>query len=77
MIWNFDLALIHSVVLGDQLDNIQLGNNNARTLSVYKEYFEISFLQESKEFYMREAAKFTSADSISEYLKQVNCSVSV
>ncbi|CAF3889046.1 unnamed protein product [Adineta steineri] len=59
------------IVLGDKLDNIQLGENNPRTLSVYKYYFEILFLQESKQFYICEAAKFTSADSISEYLKQV------
>ncbi|CAF3507130.1 unnamed protein product [Adineta steineri] len=57
--------------LGDKLYNIRLGENNPKKLSVYKEYFEILFLRESEQFYTCEAAKFTSADLISEYIKQV------
>ncbi|CAF2718458.1 unnamed protein product [Rotaria sp. Silwood2] len=40
------------------------------TLKIYKDYFEIQFLQETKEFYCHEAANFLAHNAITEYLKK-------
>jgi cullin 1 len=41
------------------------------TLTIYKDFFEIQFLQDTEQFYQLEAATFLVHNSVTEYLKRV------
>jgi len=41
------------------------------TLTIYKQFFEIPFLEDTKQFYQLEAANFLNEKPVSEYLKKV------
>jgi len=43
----------------------------APTLTIYKDFFEIQFLQDTEQFYRLEAATFLVHNSVTEYLKKV------
>ncbi|CAF2832753.1 unnamed protein product [Rotaria sp. Silwood2] len=42
------------------------------TLKIYKDYFEVPFLQYTEQFYRQEASNFLVHNSMSEYLKKVS-----
>ncbi|CAF3741694.1 unnamed protein product [Rotaria sp. Silwood1] len=42
------------------------------TLTIYKDYFEIPFLEETEQFYRLEAATFLTHNSVTEYLKKID-----
>jgi hypothetical protein len=41
------------------------------TLAIYKDYFELQFIQDTAQFYRHEAATFLAHNSVTEYLKKV------
>jgi cullin 1 len=41
------------------------------TLAIYKDYFELQFIQDTAQFYRHEAATFLAHNSVNEYLKKV------
>ena len=43
----------------------------APTLTIYKDFFEVQFLQDTEQFYRLEAATFLTYNSVTEYLKKV------
>ncbi|KAG6848747.1 hypothetical protein H0H93_014413 [Arthromyces matolae] len=68
---SIDQGLVKKVVdsfvsLG--LDNADL---NKECLDVYKEHFEVPFLQATEEYYKKESESFLAANSVSDYLKKV------
>ncbi|CAF5069653.1 unnamed protein product [Rotaria sp. Silwood1] len=56
------------------MENSSVPNNRHQitspTLEIYKDYFEVPFLDHTKQFYRQEAANFLVHNSISEYLKK-------
>jgi cullin 1 len=59
------------VALGFTEDTTTNNQMTAPTLTIYKEFFEIQFLQDTEQFYRLEAATFLVHNSVTEYLKKV------
>jgi len=53
----------------DTTNNLQM---TAPTLTIYKDYFEQQFLQDTEQFYRLEAATFLVHNSVTEYLRKVS-----
>ena len=41
------------------------------TLDIYKDYFELQFLQDTAQFYREETTTFLADNSLTEYLRKV------
>jgi cullin 1 len=52
---------------------IPMNKNEKRSsqLPIYKEYFQLLFLEDTAQFYHHEAAAFLAHNSVTEYLKKV------
>jgi cullin 1 len=59
------------VALGFTEDTVNHNQMTTPTLTVYKDFFEIQFLQDTEQFYRLEAATFLVHNSVTEYLKKV------
>ncbi|CAF4837528.1 unnamed protein product [Rotaria sp. Silwood1] len=67
-------GVIQSYVELGFAENSSVPNNHpitSPTLTIYKDYFEIPFLQDTEQFYRLEAATFLVHNSVTEYLKKV------
>ncbi|CAF4415805.1 unnamed protein product, partial [Rotaria sp. Silwood2] len=68
-------GVIQSYVELGLIENASLSDNNHHTtspaLTIYKDYFEIPFLQQTEQFYRLEAATFLLHNSVTEYLRKV------
>jgi cullin 1 len=62
---------IFLVALGFNADATNRNLTTTPTLSIYKDFFEIQFLQDTEQFYQLEAATFLVHNSVTEYLKRV------
>ncbi|CAF4064878.1 unnamed protein product, partial [Rotaria sordida] len=49
-----------------------IDNIISTTLKIYKEYFEVPYLQDTTEFYRREVDSFLKKNSVMEYLKKIS-----
>ncbi|CAF3872290.1 unnamed protein product [Rotaria sordida] len=61
-----ELALCENPLLPNNSDQI-----TSSRLQIYKDYFEVPFLQHTKQFYRQKATDFLRHNSISEYFKKV------
>ena len=62
-----------SVVVALGLDE---SDSNKSTLDVYRQYFEVPFLQATRKYYQEESRQFLAENSVVEYMKKVrscNC----
>ncbi|CAF0783301.1 unnamed protein product [Adineta steineri] len=68
-------GVIQSYVELGFTENASVSNNSNQitspTLAIYKDYFEVQFLQDTEQFYRLEAATFLVHNSVTEYLKKV------
>ena len=72
--WLLKTILKILVELGFAENSSVPSNNNpitSPTLTIYKDYFEAQFLQDTEQFYRLEAATFLVHNSVTEYLKKV------
>ncbi|CAF3424427.1 unnamed protein product [Rotaria sp. Silwood1] len=69
-----DVYEVFTVIELGFMENSSVPNNRHQitspTLEIYKDYFEVPFLDHTKQFYRQEAANFLVHNSISEYLKK-------
>ncbi len=59
------------VALGFTEDTTNTNQMTSPTLTIYKDYFEVQFLQDTEQFYRLEAATFLVHNSVTEYLRKV------
>ncbi|CAF1052602.1 unnamed protein product [Adineta ricciae] len=59
------------VALGFTEDTSNSNQMISPTLAIYKDFFEIQFLQDTEQFYQLEAATFLVHNSVTEYLRKV------
>ncbi len=59
------------VTLGCSQGTINYNQMDTSSLTIYKEFFEKQFLQDTEQFYLLEAANFLSHNSVTEYLRKV------
>jgi len=64
-------SIIFLVALGFTEDTTNTNQMTSPTLTIYKDYFEVQFLQDTEQFYRLEAATFLVHNSVTEYLKKV------
>ena len=60
------------VALGFTEDASNSSQKILPTLEIYRNYFEIQFLQDTEQFYRLEAATFLVHNSVTEYLRKVS-----
>jgi cullin 1 len=71
IILSFSSNFIFLVALGFTEDTTNNNQMTAPTLTIYKDFFEVQFLQDTEQFYRLEAATFLVHNSVTEYLKKV------
>lgn len=49
---------------------LDISDTNRQNLEVYKDHFEVGFIESTKQYYKAESEAFVAANSVSDYLKK-------